>query len=124
MKTIKQKLAITPEEYEMMILDLYTRWCESVTINFLQFQQVLANAAVNKWFLIELTKCEVNFHELTERYTGSKTVSTNDLLKCYRMCTDQMFNIRPMPLLESLKVKGSLSYRCNGSPIFTNLNQN
>lgn len=103
--TTIQKLNITPEDYETMTLSLYLRWCESVSINTRQFQNILANSAINKWFLVELDKCEADFHQLTERYINNPTVCINDLKKCYTNCTFRMFNIRPMALLEPTRPK-------------------
>lgn len=105
MKTITQKLKMTQAEFEEMIFGFYFRWCESVTTNPNDFQQVLANGGVNKWFLIELAKLEANFQQITARYENSDTVITTDYQKCYNECTFQMFNIRPMALLEKAKVK-------------------
>jgi hypothetical protein len=39
------------------------------------YQAVLSNAAVNAWFLMELTKCEAEFHLSTDRYIDSPTIT-------------------------------------------------
>jgi hypothetical protein len=109
MKTIYSKLAITPEQYESMIFNLYSNWCISVTTTEREFQQVLANSSVNAWFRIELTKCEAEFINLTKLYTNPN-VTASDYNKCYSDCTLNLFNIRPMPLLAPIvkrKVKGT-----------------
>lgn len=122
--TTLEKLNIDQIQYEEMIFGLYARWCESVTINHKQFQTVLANAMVNKWFILELLKCEEEFHNLTDRYIGSPTVTTKDLQKCYNETTYRLFSIKPTALLETLKCSGSKSFTSNGVPVFTALNQN
>lgn len=101
--TINKKLQLTPEEYEMLFFDTYFRWCESVTITAREFQKVLANAAINRWYRIEFAKCEAEFEHLTSRYEGHETVTSVDFKKCYATCTVQMFNIRPMALLHEAK---------------------
>ena len=122
--TTLAKLNLDQIQYEEMIFGLYARWCESVTINHKQFQTVLANAMVNKWFILELLKCEEEFHNLTDRYIGSPTVSSKDLQNCYNKTTYRLFSIKPAALLEDLKCSGSKSFRINGVPVFTALNQN
>lgn len=115
MKNTITKLAMTDNQYEMMVFGFYSRWCESVTVNSKQFQQVLANSSINAWFLIELSKCEEEFHLLTKRY---ENLSPLDYKKCYHECTFRLFNIRPSALLESVKIKVTAT-----ATVF-NLNQN
>ncbi len=101
--TINKKLQLTHQEYEDLFFDTYQRWCESVTVTAREFQKVLANATINRWYRIEFAKCEAEFEHLTSRYEGSDTITVVDLKKCYDTCTVQMFNIRPMALLHEAK---------------------
>lgn len=101
--TIYQKLKMTPEEYELLIFGAYARWCESVTINTHEFQKVLANSAINKWFMTEYVKCEIDFTQLTARYQDNDTIIAEDFKRCYAECTYRLFNIRPMALLNEIK---------------------
>lgn len=103
MTTINNKLKMTSEEYELLIFGAYARWCESVTINTQEFQKVLANSAINKWFMMEYAKCEADFEQLTARYEGTDTIIANDYKRCYAECTYRMFSIRPMALLNAIK---------------------
>lgn len=108
MKRILQKLAISSEEYEQIIWKLYKNWCESVSTNNNEFQQILANRAINTWFLIELSKCEEEFLE-TIRFYDDSNVTAEDFQRCHSKCIMKLFNIRPMPLLKNIvksKVKG------------------
>jgi hypothetical protein len=105
MKTIAQKLNMTPEEFEAMTFGFYFRWCESVTTTEGDFRCVLSNSGVNRWFMTELAKLEAEFQMLTNRYEGSPTVSTQDYRDLYNDTTFHMFNIRPMVLLENAKIK-------------------
>lgn len=102
MKTVIQKLDITEEQYESIIWIFYSNWCESISTNLKEFQQVLASAPINAWFRMELTKREAEFHELTNRYTNPN-VTAKDFEKCYRNCLISLFNIRPMALLNQIK---------------------
>jgi hypothetical protein len=105
MKTTAQKLNMTPEEFEAMTFGFYFRWCQSVSITDQDFQCVLANSGVNRWFMTELAKLEAEFAILTKRYEDSPTVSVKDYQNLYNECTFHMFNIRPMVLLENAKIK-------------------
>lgn len=119
MKTITQKLNMTAADFEEMTFGFYMRWCESVTTNDSDFQEVLANAGISRWFITELAKLETKFQEMTCRYENSSTVITSDYQKCYNQCTFQMFNIRPMALLEKAKIKQN-----NGRKVFNQFYRN
>lgn len=108
MKEILNKLEITRTQYESIMWNLYYNWCQGVTTNNRELQQVLANSAINSWFRIELTKCEADFLEKTRFYTNS-TVTAKDYNRCYTECLYSLFSIRPMPLLKEIvkpKVQG------------------
>ncbi|MEO7977740.1 hypothetical protein [Flavobacterium sp.] len=102
MKTVKQKLDITQEQYESMIWNFYSNWCESVTLTPKEFQQVVANSAINAWFRMELTNSETEFHKLTDCYTN-ENVTPKDFERCYQKCATTIFNYRPMSLLKQIK---------------------
>ena len=107
-QTTAQKLQMTAEDYENMIFGGYARWCESVTINAREFQKVIANSSINKWYLMEYAKCEKEFNTLTDRYGNSITPA--DFQRCYADCTYGMFNIRPAALLQKIKKTNVVSY--------------
>lgn len=116
--TTIQKLAITPEQYESIIWDLYNKWCQSVSITQREYQQVLANSAINKWFLVELSKRETEFHKLTDRYVNTN-VTTADFSNCYRDCVNSLFNYRPMALLSNI-----VKPKAKGIQMFNAINHN
>lgn len=124
--TINQKLKMSTEEYELLIFGAYARWCESVTINTHEFQKVLANSSINKWFITEYDKCEKDFEQLTARYQDSDAIIAEDFKRCYAECTYRMFNIRPMVLLNAIKKTSTEStMKINGIKIHSlNFNQN
>lgn len=119
MKTTIQKLAITPEQHESLVWNIYNNWCESVSTTAIEYQQVLANAAINRWFMLELIKCESEFHVLTDRYVDDN-VTAKDMKKCYNDCVFNLFNIRPMALINNI-VK---SKPIKGFRVFNALTQN
>lgn len=103
MNKILEYLEVTQEEYENMYLGAYMRWCESVCLAPSEFQNVLANASISKYYNTELAKCEAEFVKLFSRYENSETVSAKDAKNLYCDCTFKMFNIRPMVLLSTAK---------------------
>ena len=118
--TTTQKLQMTQFEYEMMVLGVYMRWCESLTANIRQFQTVLANSGINAYFLMEFAKCEAEFHQLTDKYIDHPTVTPKDIKVCYNECTFRLFDLRPIALLEPLNLKG----KSQGIAVYNALNQN
>jgi len=98
---------MTDNDYEMMVFGFYGRWCESVTTNLRDYQAVLANSAINKWFLMELAKCEAEFNHSTRFYEESDSVTPRDYQVRYNDCTFRLFNLRPMALLEVAKTKSA-----------------
>lgn len=122
MTTVIQKLAMTELNYEMMIFGFYGRWCESNSGNTRQYQTLLANAAINAWFLMELAKCEAEFEKMANGY--EQQVAPKDLQAYYNDVTYHIFNIRPTALLKALKTKGSVKLRSSGIPVFNGLNVN
>lgn len=111
MKNVRQLLDLSRELYEDMIFDLYQRWCESVTTDCSQFQQVIANSAINAWFIAELKKNEQAFLNTVSRYDN---LTSKDYLRCYTELVHDVFNRRPMALLEPIvKIKSTITERVN-----------
>ena len=117
-KIINQKLGITPQQYEHMVWNLYSQWCQSVSITTHEYQQVLANSSVNRWFSMELTKCEKKFQILTFCYTNTN-VTTVEFTNCFCDCVQPLFNIRPMALLSNI-----VKSKVKEIPTFNALNKN
>lgn len=104
MKQVIEKLGIEKENYEYMIFCFYARWCEGVTSNTRNYQEVLANSAINRWFLIELSKLEVEFITLSNQYPNA---DAKDLQALYSDCTIDMYKIKPSALLNQIITKKS-----------------
>jgi hypothetical protein len=122
--TTTEKLNFTQSEYEQMVFGIYSRWCESVTLNIREYQNVLASSKVNNWFLVELSKIEAEFHQNTDRYVESNTITQTDFRTCYRDLTYRLFSIKPSALLQELKSTTSSNLRAKGIPVFNHLNCN
>lgn len=78
------------------ILSFWMYWAQSVTVNSREFQQVIANARVNKWFLHELQKEEAEYNALVERYNN---ITQTDKETLYVKCVFKLLSRFPMALL-------------------------
>lgn len=100
---VRDFLKMSIDQYETMIFEFYGRWCESVTTDVFQYQSVLANKAINAWWLNELRKNERVFVETVSRY---ENLTEMDLKHAYNHFTFDVFNRRPLVLLEPIiKIK-------------------
>jgi hypothetical protein len=110
MKATKHEFAIdylleilhTSETHEDFILKFYIYWVESVTVNAREFQQVLANAAVNKWFILELKKVEDEFKYIASFYPQLHH-SANEMDKLQAKCYLPLMSIHPQVLVQAAK---------------------
>jgi hypothetical protein len=84
------------------ILSLWLHWAESVTITSREFQQVIANASVNKWFLNFIGKEEIEFKTLSARYS-ELVGQSEEIDKLYVKCVSKVMSRFPQALLEQAK---------------------
>lgn len=104
MKTIPQHLNILPSDYEDLMMQTYMRWCMDFCRNYQgDLQSLLANAALNRYFLTEYKKLEDEFVLLISRYDGYSNITDSDKINLYSQCTVQIFNRRCMPLINQAK---------------------
>lgn len=93
-------LGLTLENYETQYFERYSNWCESVSITLLEYQKVLANSTVNKWYNTEFQKCEAEFLHLIKDYPNTSIESKK---QCYDQCVVRLFSIFPKPILDEVK---------------------
>ncbi|GIZ10013.1 hypothetical protein [Flavobacterium sp. UMI-01] len=106
--TAKQELSVdylmkefrTSDSQEDFLLVFWFHWVESVTLNDREFQKVSANSAVNHWFLVELTKLEVEFKTYLSTYPDVKGISKDWL---YIRCIYKLMSRFPLALLQNAK---------------------
>lgn len=90
-------LADTKEDF---ILAFWELWASSVTTTTREFQQVFANAPVNKWFITELAKEEKEFKLLSARYPEMRGTDKD---KLYCECINKLMSRFPISLLQNAK---------------------
>lgn len=98
-ETLEQLFNQAPD-VDSFMFSLWELWCESVTINSIEFQQVLANRSVNNWFLTELKKEEKECAMLLLEYEDA---SQDDKNKLYVKCIYNLFSKFPLALLQQAK---------------------
>lgn len=80
--SIHTHLGLTLESYQTHYFKRYINWCESVSINLFEFQKVVANAQVNKWYNTEFAKCETEFLNIIKEYPCSTIESKKQCYDC------------------------------------------
>lgn len=63
-------LGITQEQYEDKVFKHWFKYCELHSADTAEFQSLLANAALNRWWLKNLKMLEVEFCAEAEPYIG------------------------------------------------------
>jgi hypothetical protein len=96
---IKDYLQWSTEEYEDRLLLSIMKWCQlhgqfpSIT------QQLLANSEINKWFMKEYHKCELQFLKIVDVIPPKP----DQLEAHYKACTAQVMAIYPKAFLDKIK---------------------
>lgn len=86
----------TTDQYEERLFLAMYMWCQVQTQYPSVIQQLLANAAINRWFIHEYSKCEANFIKIAEVMPNN----VKQLEGHYKACTSHMQTIYPAPLVD------------------------
>ena len=98
--------------------EFYMMWCESVTINERELQQVLACAAINRWFNVELAKHIKEYYLLARNYPNA---TDDDCFQLYIKCIYHLFSIHPKSLLEQAKKRDKQTAKVEGIKVSTTI---
>lgn len=90
------------DNYENFVLDFFIYWCENSSTNAREFQQILANSGINKWFLIELEKLENEFEHIARQYPQFHN-EAKEMDKLQAKCLLPLMSIFPKALLLNAK---------------------
>lgn len=97
---------------EDLILAFWCYWVDKFTVNSFEYQKVLANSAVSKWFMMELSNEESVFKEFISLYPD--TVGRDkDWLYC--KCISKLVYRFPSALLTAAKKKDKSCARTSDS---------
>ncbi len=86
------------EDYEKRVFQTMWNWCQIYGKYPSVIQQLLANSKINKWFLQEFEKCELEFLKLSEVVPNK----VEPLRDHYKACTSQIMGIYPRALIEGI----------------------
>lgn len=92
-------LMISSAEYDEMIFTTYWNWCDKWATSGSVFQGLVANASLNKWFLLQYSKLEQDFIDLIEFFPKKLSNSKFN----YHNCTVDIFNLYPKPIINACK---------------------
>ncbi len=90
-------LQITKEAYEMKVFHLYFKWCNLNSVSDEDFQTLIANRAINAWFLSSLARIETEFAEDAEPYTGLN--EPMEISRLWLKHTMKLFLYYPKPII-------------------------
>lgn len=117
MATIAQTLELTQEQHEERTFQRWFKWCEFNAQHFTHvldgeqkhrdFQRLLANAGLNRWWHRQLAKLEIDFKEEARHYQGNLDVSVLQDLYYHHVST--LFNIYPKALIKYARTNNHTS---------------
>jgi hypothetical protein len=93
------------QEYEDRLFQTMYNWCQQYGKYPSVIQRLLANSQVNRWFLNEYHKCELEFLKIADVVPNKTTTLQNH----YKSCTIQVFQVFPSALIENIKSNGEFS---------------
>jgi hypothetical protein len=105
---IHEHLGLTFKEYDTQYFERYSNWCESVVLTLLEYQKVLANSQISKWYNREFEKCEQEFLTIINDYPNATTESKK---QCYDRCAVRLFSIFPKVLIDEAKKRQPVKER-------------
>jgi|SRR3970040_2340221 len=88
---------LTTEEFT---LELYLAWAQTVTMTSREYQQVIANSSVCKWFMSEIAKNQKEYEYLIRNY---RNATPEDRVELYIKCVYPIFSKFPQALLQDAK---------------------
>lgn len=113
-ETLEQIFDATKNKEEFAF-ELYFLWCESVTTNNTNFQQVLANKSISHWFVNELEKLRKEYVSLVKPYPEA---TDEDCFIIFISTIYKIFSRFPNALLEQAKKRTDKNSKIQGLPIF------
>jgi hypothetical protein len=106
---------------EGFYFELYFIWCQSVSTNLREFQQVLACSSVSKWFAMEYSKLITEYETSIEQYPNA---NATECFALYISWIYKLFSISPKSLLEAAKKRDVPKSKVTGIKIDSIINQN
>ena len=90
-------LNISEDAYELKVFHIYFKWCNVNSVDDRDFQSLIANSTMNRWFLENLIRIESEFAEDAAPYTGLD--SREDISRLWLKHTMKMLLYYSKPLI-------------------------
>lgn len=115
MKTIHELLRMTPAEYEDLRLKYWLNWCENKAVSVLEWQYMLTDKGLNRWFLVQFDGLENNFRAKVA--LQPEGLGKTRLLNIFQSEVSGIFNLWLSPHTEDIRkitLKNNVElYKCN-----------
>lgn len=103
---VMDTLMWSSEYYDERLFQSYWNYCHIYGNYPSKIQQLLANSALNKWFIREYAKAEALFLQIAEVTPPSKV---EFLRGQYMALTAEVFSLFPKPIIEKVKINKDFS---------------
>lgn len=101
-RQVHELLYMTEEIYNELYTEKFMRWCMNRSTNpDNDFQKLLANASISKWYNHEFLKIETEFIETASPLFGK--VSYKALRQMFEALSIDLYKKFPQPLIESAR---------------------
>ena len=96
-------LKTTEAQYENLRLDIWLRWCEARSMSSREWQMLMADGILNRWFNKELAKREWRFMHDLEPY--QRNCSPRELDERYKSYMVSMHSLFLAPIQNQIRKK-------------------
>ena len=103
MKPTHELLQISKSEYEQLKLQYWSNYCSQKATSVLEWQMLLTEQSLNKWFNVEFDKLEQEFRYSITRFDESPIITKKDRMKCYQMAVCRIYTIWLQPAFEDVR---------------------
>lgn len=101
-KPVHELLYMTKEMYDELYMEKFMRWClNRATNNENDFQKLIANSSISKWYNYEFSKIENEFS--TAATPLFRKVSYKGLRQMFETLSVELYTKFPQPLIESAR---------------------
>lgn len=115
MKSIHELLRMSEAQYDDMRLKYWLNWCEAKAVSVLEWQYMLTDTGLNRWFLEQFDKFEHNFR--CKAALQPANISAQQLMHLYQGEVAGIFNLWLSPHTEDIRkitLKNNVElYKCN-----------
>ncbi|MGE4345902.1 MAG: hypothetical protein AB7D46_00665 [Flavobacteriaceae bacterium] len=102
-KPIHKLLQITLSQYEDLKMQYWINYCSQKATSVLEWQMLLTERSLNKWFNVEFDKLEQDFRDSFIIFDKNPNITKSDRLKQYKMAVCRIYTIWLQPAVEDVR---------------------